>query len=156
MSNNKFIADCMLGKLARWLRILGFDTQYVRYLTDAQLLAQARYQNRILLTKDTLLYKKAKNLGYLVRSVTVEKQINEILHHFQLHPHLSLTRCPHCNIPLEIPSQKDQIPWAPLYVLRSFSDIKVCPRCNQTFWPGTHWKNIIKKLESLDLGFDEK
>lgn len=57
MNNIKFIVDCMLGKLARWLRILGFDTQYVRYLTDAQLLAQARYQNRILLTKDTLLYK---------------------------------------------------------------------------------------------------
>ena len=45
MNNIKFIVDCMLGKLARWLRILGFDTQYVRYLTDAQLLAQARYQN---------------------------------------------------------------------------------------------------------------
>lgn len=155
MSNNKFIADCMLGKLARWLRILGFDTQYVRYLTDAQLLAQARYQNRILLTKDTLLYKKAKNLGYFVHSETIEEQVKEILHHFQLHPHLALTRCPYCNLPLEIPTPTVQIPWTPLYVLRSFSNIKICPRCSQTFWPGTHWKNIIKKLEPLDLSFDE-
>lgn len=156
MSKNQFIADCMLGKLARWLRILGFDTQYVRYLTDAQLLAQARYQNRILLTKDTLLHKKAKNLGYLVHSETIEEQVSEILHHFRLHPNPALTRCPHCNLPLEIPNQNDPTPWAPLYVLRSFSNIKVCPQCGQAFWPGTHWSNILKKLQSIDLDFVEE
>jgi len=155
MDKNQFIADCMLGKLARWLRILGFDTQYVRYLSDAQLLAQARYQNRILLTKDTLLHKKAKNLGYLVHSETIDEQVNEIVHHFQLRPNLNLARCPHCNFPLKILNQIDFIPWIPLYVLRSFSNIKVCPQCGHAFWPGTHWNNIIKKLESINLGIDE-
>ncbi|NLJ39854.1 MAG: hypothetical protein GX432_14010 [Candidatus Atribacteria bacterium] len=155
MDKNRFIADCMLGKLARWLRILSFDTQYVRYLTDAQLLAQARYQNRILLTKDSLLQKKAKNFGYLVRSETIDEQLKEILHHFQLRPNLALTRCPHCNFPLKTPDQNDPIPWAPLYVLRSFSNIKVCPQCGQTFWPGTHWNNIIKKLESINFHINE-
>jgi len=155
MDKTKFIADCMLGKLARWLRILGFDTQYVRYLNDTQLLAQARFQNRILLTKDTLLYKKAKEQGYLVNSVIIEEQIKEILNYFQLLPNLAWSRCPHCNVPLENPNQKSQITRIPLYVLCNFPVLKICPQCGQSFWPGTHWNNILKKLESIDLYFNE-
>jgi len=147
MENIKFIVDCMLGKLSRWLRILGFDTQYVRFLNDTQILAQARYQGRILLTKDTALYRRAGNLGCLVQSETIEKQLDEILTHFHLHPDESLTRCPHCNVLLETANKNEPIPQIPLYVLRSFPIIKVCPECCRSFWPGTHWDNIIKKVQ---------
>jgi len=145
MEEKKFIVDCMLGKLSRWLRILGFDTQYVRYLNDMQILTQARYQGRTLLTRDTALFKKAGDLAYLVRSESIEKQLHEVMVHFHLRPDYLFTRCPHCNALLQPTNQGEERPFTPLYVSCSFPNIKICPECHQSYWPGTHWLNIIKK-----------
>ncbi|MDI3542817.1 MAG: uncharacterized protein PWP57_420 [Candidatus Atribacteria bacterium] len=144
----KFLADCMLGKLARWLRILGYDTKYLRYLDDAKIIALARFEHRILLTKDRDLAKRAPDVAYLIFSSRVEEQVQEVINAFRLTCLTHLTRCPHCNeLLFDLPPEeaKKEIP---LFVSLTFSQFKKCPKCHRIYWPGTHWQKIIRTFPS--------
>jgi len=146
MTLPKFLADCMLGKLARWLRILGYDTKYARYLDDPKIIALARFEHRILLTKDTHLAKRAPDVAYFVSSSRVEEQVQEIIKAFQLPYPTPFSRCPHCNeLLFDLPPEeaKKEIP---LFVSLTFSQFKKCPRCHRIYWPGTHWQRIMQTL----------
>ncbi|MGC8777940.1 MAG: Mut7-C RNAse domain-containing protein, partial [Candidatus Caldatribacteriaceae bacterium] len=82
MTEEKFLADCMLGKLARWLRIAGYDTKYLPHSEDRKLIAIARFEGRVLLTKDQALFRRAKEIAYLVQAESLGHQLKEILTHF--------------------------------------------------------------------------
>ncbi|MDK2897514.1 MAG: uncharacterized protein PWP04_1634 [Candidatus Atribacteria bacterium] len=140
----KFLVDAMLGKLARWLRILGYDTEYVRYLDDPQIIALARYQKRTLLTKDRKMAQKAPNIAYLVKSVEWEKQVKEIIQVFHLNADYLLSRCPECNQKLIKISPAEAKSLVPLFVAHTFQQFKKCPQCQQVYWNGTHWQRIAK------------
>ncbi|MCX6089576.1 MAG: Mut7-C RNAse domain-containing protein [Candidatus Atribacteria bacterium] len=144
VENIRFLVDCMLGKLARWLRIMGFDTLYVRYIDDRKILAQARFENRMILTKDTGLFQKAGKLGYFVQSEQYGEQLREIMVAFYLLPGPFFCRCPACNTLLCEVSQDEAKNTVPLYVSRSFSSFKKCPKCHKMYWPGTHWQGMKK------------
>jgi len=144
----KFLADCMLGKLARWLRILGYDTKYFRYLDDPQIVALARFEHRTLLTKDQALAKSASDVAYLVSPSRVEEQIQEVLKTFRLTYPTPFPRCPYCNELLFDLSQEEAKKEVPLFVSLTFFQFKKCPRCHRIYWPGTHWQRIIQTLSS--------
>lgn len=142
MTKDKFVADCMLGKLARWLRITGYDTKYFRHFEDHKLLAIARFEGRILLTKDIALFKRAKEIAYLVQTEPLENQLKEIFTQFGLWPRFSLARCPRCNEILFSVCAQEIKPQIPLFVFLSFQEFKQCPLCQKVYWPGTHWQKI--------------
>src|SRR5919201_3440585 len=93
----RFVADVMLGKLARWLRALGYDTLYYRDAPDSRLLGLALREQRRLLTRDAALAVRAGAVGLLVRAETLDDQLREVAETFGLGPRAPLTRCLECN-----------------------------------------------------------
>jgi uncharacterized protein with PIN domain len=144
----KFLADCMLGKLARWLRILGYDTKYSRYLDDPKIVALARFEHRILLTRDKALAEGASDVAYLISSSRVEEQVQEVIKAFHLPYPTPFPHCPHCNELLFDIYQEEAKREVPLFVSLTFSQFKKCPQCHRIYWPGTHWQRIIQTLSS--------
>ncbi len=144
---SRFVVDCMLGKLARWLRILGFDTVFDCSLSDWELLALSRKQNRVLITKDREL---AARGGYLLRAENWEEGIKEILEAFHLRGRIKpFTRCPVCNSVLQEIGREEARLLVPPIAFSRASKFAVCPGCGRVYWDGTHllrMKNIIDKL----------
>jgi uncharacterized protein with PIN domain len=133
----KFIADSMLGRLARWLRLLGHDTLYFPSVEDRRLLRIARKENRILLTRDTRLVKmKGLQKFLLLKENDTFKQLKTVITTFDLVPHGQLgtdgfeitpsmhSRCSLCNSPLEDIPLEQARPFVPDYVFRTNDTIK--------------------------------
>jgi uncharacterized protein with PIN domain len=147
----RFILDVHLGKLARGLRMLGFDTEYGPPFDDGALVARASRQNQIILTRDReLLMRRAVTHGYLVRSLDPERQLREVIRRFQLEGSIRpFTRCLTCNAELrELPVEQARGRVPPL-VLELYGEFRVCPRCDQVFWKGSHWRRMNARLADL-------
>ncbi|MCX7817520.1 MAG: Mut7-C RNAse domain-containing protein [Syntrophales bacterium] len=151
----RFIVDCMLGKLSRWLRVLGFDAAYHANISDDDLIDLAIQENRVILTRDQNLFEKAKKNEekpeiILIKSETWEEQIKQILCNFELQKFIKpFTRCLECNTPLNsIP--KDEIRHlVPPFVFEHNEHFLFCKNCGRVFWKGTHFTNMQKKLKFL-------
>jgi uncharacterized protein with PIN domain len=147
----KFIVDCMLGKLAKWLKILGFDALFFSRIEDDELLALARKEGRILLTKDTGLVQRAQNVETLfLESDEWPDQVRQVLAHFDLRekvrPH---TRCIDCNVPLKnLPKQNAKNLVSP-FVFERADSFALCPDCGRVFWRGTHFEDMEAKIQDL-------
>ena len=151
-SGPKFVADCMLGRLAKWLRILGFDTAYFPAIEDRELLAFSRREGRILLTRDTGLVGKTRPVRnrLFVPSDDWRDQLAQVLDEFDLwdaaRPY---TRCLACNRPLKsLPKARARNLVAP-YVLEHAESFSLCPECGRVYWKGTHAGDMERKLEAL-------
>ena len=147
----RFVADVMLGRLAKWLRIAGFDVLYSNRFSDDELIALSNSEGRVLLSLDSrLLVRKAvKNFIYL-ENWDLEKQIRQILDVMKVARYPTpLSRCLSCNEVLkEIPreSARDRVP---AYVYETQSCFKSCPGCRKVFWSGTHPRSALKVLKRL-------
>ncbi|MEN3184608.1 MAG: Mut7-C RNAse domain-containing protein [Atribacterota bacterium] len=133
------------------MRILGYDVVYFRNLEDKKLLAIARLEKRVLLTRDRALAASGGEWAYLVQAETVPEQLLELQRAF----HLSFSlppRCPFCNEVLCDISPEEARRNVPLFVALSFSSFKRCPSCQRTFWPGTHWQRIQKLRQEFLAG----
>ncbi len=152
----KFIVDNMLGKLAKWLRILGFDTSYPKYANDVELLFSSLSENRILLTRDTGLIKRKNLKDYIfIQSDNWLDQLQEVIKAAKLISYITeenfLTRCPLCNTKLKPIERKKVIGWVPHYVYCTNKEFAMCPSCKKIYWRGTHIekiKGIIPYLSS--------
>ncbi|MBN2242152.1 MAG: Mut7-C RNAse domain-containing protein [Acidobacteria bacterium] len=147
----RFVADVMLGKLAKWLRIAGFDVLYSNRYSDDALIALSNKEGRILLSLDSrlLVRKSVKNFIFL-ESGNLEDQIKRILEstHSGMFPS-PLSRCLSCNeILADVPreSVRDRVP---AYVFRTQSHFKRCPQCGKIFWSGTHSRKALKTLDKI-------
>ena len=146
-----FICDIMLGKLARWLRILGYDTLYVQE-DDNNILAIAEREKRVLLTRDKELAKR-DDKGFLVRGFSIDEQLMELMKAKLISVDMSkmLTRCTLCNSvlkPMNKDSVKDKIPE------KSFENSERfwhCEGCGKYYWIGKHWDDIRGRLEKISL-----
>jgi len=153
----KFAVDCMLGKLAKWLRILGFDALYLPKAEDRELLLLARREKRVLLTKDQELLRAAGNHPCLfVESDNWPEQVEQVLEAFRLRekarPH---SRCLACNIELKkIPRGLAKNLVTP-FVLERAQSFAICPTCGRVFWPGTHFDDMDRKIVRI-LGRKEE
>ena len=147
----RFILDNHLGKLAAYLRMLGFDTQYQNSFQDNQLAELASLEGRILLTRDRgLLMRKSIVYGYFVRSMDVRKQVSEVLQQYQLYEKIHpFARCLRCNGRLE-PVEKLRIfdRLEPL-TQKYYNEFSICQICDQIYWKGSHYERMQEFINHL-------
>lgn len=149
----RFILDIHLGKLARYLRMLGYDTWYRNDYDDPELARLANQEGRILLTRDRrLLMRSLVSNGYCIRSLDPKKQLIEVLQRFNLNEFpRPLQRCIRCNALLE-PVSKDEIEerLEPL-TRKYFDEFHICPACKQIYWKGSHYERMQRFIhKALD------
>jgi uncharacterized protein with PIN domain len=149
MAEPRFLADEMLGTLARWLRMMGYDTVYARDLLDREVLGMARAEGRILLTRDRQLAERARDGGLLVTTDVLEEQLEQVIAAFGLREDRPMTRCTKCNGRLETVGREAVAGRVPERVLAIRTEFYLCPKCGQIYWKGTHWDNIERRLERL-------
>jgi len=141
----------MLGKLARWLKILGFDVVYFPKIEDSELLALAQKQGRTLLTRDNMLIQKAKGMESLfIESETWKKQVEQVLKEFKLWKSARpYTRCIECNVGLRNLPKKKAVNLVAPFVYEHATSFALCPKCGRIFWQGTHFRDMEFKIEEI-------
>jgi uncharacterized protein with PIN domain len=145
----RFTADCMLGTLAKWLRILGYDTKYYQRIDDLRLVRLVRSEGRVLLTRDTGLLNRKGLPVLFVQSEVLEEQLVQVLRSFDLRTDNPFSRCPVCNTPLEDVPKHEAWGQVPPFVFQTQERFKLCPECNQFYWRGTHWQRMLETVERL-------
>ncbi len=151
----RFIADVNVGKLAKWLRILGYDTLFINPIDDDQLVEIGRQEGRVVLTKDTHISERRVVTSGQVRVVIVQgdhvaEQIRFLADHLGLRDSVDmLTRCIECNAPLE-PIERSRVEGAvPPYVWKTQDRYVTCPRCGKIYWAGTHWDRMHRTAKQV-------
>jgi len=152
----KFIADVHLGRLARYLRMMGFDVLYKNNFDDDEIIKISLDKKRARLTKDRGILKRSEiTHGYWVRSSKVKEQVVEIIERFDLKKLINeFTRCIECNSPLESISKNEVINELPPKVSESQESFSVCPSCKKLYWKGTHHQRMlsfIKTIKNIEL-----
>lgn len=146
-----FIADNMLGKLAKYLRLMGYDTFYSnKILNDDEILEIAKKEDRILITRDRDLALRY-NKSYLLNSTDSINQLREIVKAFNLNTQKMMTRCSICNTELVKVNKTDVKGKVPEKVYENFNCFYFCPTCGRYYWYGTHAKNIEKTLKMVEM-----
>jgi uncharacterized protein with PIN domain len=150
MVNCSFVVDAMLGTLAKWLRILGYDTRFDPALDDYQLMRLSRAEGRLLLTRDRELARHRGIRALLVTSEDLDEQIRQVLTELDLEPNTSFSRCPVCNEPLRPIDREAARQRVPAYVARTHETFRICPSCQRVYWRGTHWQQMAEKLGQFE------
>jgi len=148
----RFAADAMLGRLATWLRLLGYDTFYQRDIDDSDLTALAQREGRIVLTRDVQLTKRRNVRTLLIESDNVWAQLRQVVHACHLRRRSQQARCPRCNTPLHPLEHAAAHERVPEHVWRTHQTFRECPTCGRVFWRGTHVHDIEARLAMI---FDE-
>ncbi|MBM4064468.1 MAG: hypothetical protein FJ266_02330 [Planctomycetes bacterium] len=147
----KFIADAMLGRLARWLRIVGYDVAYESSISDDDLIARAIHERRIILTMDRKLTEResARN-SLLIKSPSYKEQLKQVITHYNIDYKSGIfTRCLICNGLLE-PVGKEKIKdKVPPYVYSTQDEFDICPQCGRIYWSGTHRVKMLGMLGEI-------
>jgi uncharacterized protein with PIN domain len=145
----------MLGRLARWLRALGFDTLYEHGIDDDELLRRCRAEGRVLLTRDTELSRRGRGDVEILflESESAQKRLREVLDHFGIgiSSRRLFSRCTHCNSPVQELSREEVRGRVPPFVFETGKRFTWCPNCDKIFWRGTHkerFLNLINNQES--------
>jgi uncharacterized protein with PIN domain len=146
VSEARFVADVMLGRLARWLRALGHDTLYFRDAPDSRLLGIALRERRHLLTRDAALAARAGEAGLLVRAESLDAQLREVSEACGLGGHPPLSRCLECNGTLLARSPVEVNGRVPPYTLATQREFRECAACGRVYWAGTHARGILGRL----------
>lgn len=144
----KFILTKELGRLATWLRILGYDADFYRQDNLSTLIITALRQERIILTRNTRMAKYAGPRIVRIESDFVGQQIKQVMANLKLKPQPKdmFTRCVICNIELEDIAKKCVRNKVPEHVYQTQKNFLHCPRCKKIYWQGTHWGNARKYL----------
>ncbi len=143
----KFIADVMLGKLARWLRVLGADTAYSNAYDDDEVVRLAESENRIILTRDTALAARRMQAQCLfVESDHYKEQLLQVLRAFDLKDFNIFSRCLECNTALKEVDKESIFERVPPFVYLTQKRFAVCPSCDRVFWHGTHADAMLKRI----------
>jgi uncharacterized protein with PIN domain len=140
----RFVLDVHLGRLASYLRMLGFDTLYRNDLSDQELARISRDERRILLTRDRGLLKRSEvTHGYWIRENQPRDQVVEVVRRFDLRGQLDLfQRCSRCNATLEQVDKKAVMHRIPPKTREACDDFAQCPACGQLYWEGTHTQRL--------------
>jgi uncharacterized protein with PIN domain len=148
----KFLVDSMLGKLARWLRMLGHDVIYDVRLNDNQLLELSKKESRVLLTRDLELYQRAvaRDIeAFYVEGKTESTRLAEVAcrYHLALEIDMERSHCPVCNTPIKAASKEELSGELQPNTYAFYSRFWRCPNCGQVYWQGAHWKQITSTLD---------
>jgi uncharacterized protein len=142
----RFLCDCNLGRLAKWLRILGFDTLYMKDIRG-EIVNEECLTGRIILTRSG---KLSSHKGYfLIKSNYIAEQIKEVNENFFLSKQLMpLSRCIVCNESLVSVDNPKATGHVPEYVLNTVGSFKNCPNCNRFYWHGSHIKHVTDTIQN--------
>ena len=146
-----FVLDVHLGKLARRMRLLGFDVCYRNDLDDAEIMDIAERENRIILTRDLGILKHRKVMcGYLVRSDHLDYQLREVLKRYDLHGRIRLwLRCMVCNGLMERVNKAEVEPFLEPKTRLYYEDFHRCSNCSRLYWKGSHYDRIDQWLNGF-------
>lgn len=156
----KFVADGMLGKLTRWLRMLGHNVKYSSKLDDNQLMAIAKKERRILLTRDLELYQQATAKGieaFYLEGKTETERLAQIAKRFKIKLNIDMakSRCPKCNAKVK-PTPKEKVAdKVEKDTFTYYNDFWECPKCGQIYWQGAHWTRIRETLETAKKNLEK-
>ncbi|MGZ5040885.1 MAG: Mut7-C RNAse domain-containing protein [Usitatibacter sp.] len=148
----RFVADVHLGKLARHLRMAGFDTLFASHWDDDEIVRIAAAQKRTILTRDKGMLRRGEvERGYFVRATESEAQLREVIGRLQLEPLVApFTRCRECNTPLEDAAKELVLDRLPEKVRDSYERFKRCPGCERVYWEGTHFarmEGVLRRMQ---------
>ena len=151
----RFIADSNAGKLARWLRMAGYDTLFFRDIEDIRLIEIALREGRVVLTRDTQLIKRRLATNgqlkiLLLQDDNPKEQLCQVMKELRLDCSLrQFTRCLECNQSLISRSREEVKGLVPPYVFHTQTQYMQCPTCNRIYWRGTHWQRMKGELDRL-------
>ena len=151
----RFIADSNVGKLAKWLRMIGYDTLFFNNIDDNELVDIAMEEGRIVLTKDTYIMKRRVATNgqlkiILTRYDNPKQQLLQVVKALKLDCYLrQFTRCLECNNSLISRTKEEVMELVPPYVFLTQTQYMQCPSCLRIYWRGTHWQRMKKDLETI-------
>jgi uncharacterized protein with PIN domain len=151
----QFIVDNNVGKLAKWLRMMGYDAVFFDGRDDAYLVAKALAEDRVILTRDTQIMKRGvitsgRLKAILIDSDEPEPQIRQVITALKLdYQPRPFTLCLECNQPLVERSKDEVKDRVPPYVFKTQNQYMECPACHRIYWRGTHWQAMTRKLNKL-------
>lgn len=146
----RFLADHMLGSLARWLRFLGFNCAYPDVLPDKRLKELAQNEDRIILTRDKELSKAKDVKALYITSLELEEQLLQVISQYDLKSDNAFSRCSLCNselIKIEKQHLKGKVPEK---VYERQNEFWECKGCQKYYWKGTHFEKMVKTLKELE------
>ena len=150
----KFICDDNLGKLAKWLRALGYDTLFQLTIEDGEMISLALRENRIILSRDTKLSRfKIRENYLLIQSENPLEQLKQVMDHFKLkiEEDLFFSRCLVCNQSLQkVEKEKIKKRLYP-YVYQTQENFVYCSVCDRIYWAGTHVERMTKRLSEVGI-----
>jgi uncharacterized protein with PIN domain len=153
-SRPKFIVDANVGKLARWLRMLGYDTIFVNDIDDGVLVDIGLKEERVLLTRDTQIMLSRPVVSGKVRALLTSEddpreQMRQVITEMNLDREREFTLCLECNVPLA-PRDRDEVrDLVPPYVYKTQTQYHQCLACGRIYWRGTHWEHMKQVLGIL-------
>ena len=151
----KFIVDTNVGKLAKLLRIMGYDTLFFNGQNDSHMIATAQAEGRVILTRDTQIMKRRLITGGQLKAVLIESdepelQIRQVINALNLDCQFKpFTLCLECNQPLLERSKEQVKDLVPPYVFKTQNQYMECPACHRIYWRGTHWQAMSRMLEKF-------
>ena len=153
----RFLVDVNVARLAKWLRVMGYDTLYIPDVDDTELLQVAVRQDRVVLTRDRyILERRVVTSGQakvvLIRSVDFREQMHQVTEAYRLDFHNGFTLCIECNEVLGEISKESVRDRVPPFVYRTHEQFQVCPNCDKLYWRGTHWRNMKTELTGFKKG----
>ncbi|MBI2287605.1 MAG: Mut7-C RNAse domain-containing protein [Chloroflexi bacterium] len=160
-SNLKFIVDNNVGKLAKWLRMMGYDTLFFNGHDDSELVAAALAEDRVVLTRDTRIMERrvvtnGRLKAMLIQSDQPEEQKKQVIEALNLNPRLKpFTICLECNQPLVARDKQEVKDLVPPYVFQTRNQYMECPVCHRIYWQGTHWRAMTRELKKFSGGSTE-
>lgn len=146
----KFIADCHLGKLAKYLRLMGVDTLFFPHIEDDRLISIAKEENRTILTRDRLLSQRKNAPVLFLEPTDTKKQLQILIDHYKLKEHPApFSRCIVCNTPLQVIEKEKIIDSLPKKVKKYFNYFEYCPSCDRIYWQGDHYRHMMEFIEQV-------
>jgi len=145
----KLLCDHMLGSLAKWLRLLGYDTLYPGPLEDREMAAKAYDEGRVLLTRDKDLAARVQG-SVFVASDDLDEQLKSVVEALHLDLSNTLSRCSVCNAPIIEVDRAEVEHEVPPKVLEIQDKFWKCPSCSRIYWRGSHWKDMLGRIEKLE------
>ena len=155
ISSPRFIVDQNVGKLARWLRMMGYDTLLFDGSDDFQMVATARAEGRVILTKDSQIMRRRLITSGQIKAILIngdesETQMDQVIDSLDIDPRFRpFTICLECNQPLEERIKQEVEERVPPNVFQTQNRYKECPACHRIYWQGTHWQAMTRKLEKF-------
>jgi len=151
----KFIADIMLGRLARYLRMAGNDVLYFNNICDDEILRIAKAQGRVILTRDNLMLQRRECKNGIISSMLVKddgllRQLKQVKDNFSIEMKPLFARCLECNSILEKVDKSGIEAKIPPYVFKTQENFLYCATCNKYYWRGTHYESICRTFTLID------